>query len=178
MQKVHARPTYNLRNWNTWSSCTIFHVKNTRFTAVGMEPATLGLAYFSHNHSTHNTLVSIWDIHPPYFLFIWFKNEYLGSLNEFKWKSYQIQSFITFWDLQLWFWSCLHLRSFEIFELDFKCEKLKHRFSMHRWFQMKRLPTTKLHNFLTSSSFILVIFSSEVIWNIRIHYATPIFRDG
>ena len=34
------------------------------------------------------------------------------SLNEFKWKSFEIQSFITSWDLQLWCSKFFHSRSF------------------------------------------------------------------
>jgi hypothetical protein len=36
------------------------------------------------------------------------------------------------------------------------------------WFQIKKWSTTKFHNFLRSTTFILVVSSSEVIWKIQI----------
>jgi len=37
-------------------------------------------------------------------------------------------------------------------------------FSMTRWSQMKKLSTTKFHNFSRSTTFILIVYSNEVIW--------------
>ena len=46
---------------------------------------------------------------------------------------------------------------------NFKIFKFKRRFCMTRWFQIKMLPTTKFHNFLRSTKFILVICSSDIV---------------
>ena len=56
----------------------------------------------------------------------WFHSRYTNlslnylfeALNEFKWKSCQLKSFITFRDLQLSFWQYLHPRSFTKFEFQ------------------------------------------------------------
>ena len=60
-----------------------------------------------------------------------------------------------------------HLGSFSIRGLlknsNFQIFKFKRRFCMTIWFQIKMLPTTKFHNFLRSTKFILVICSSDIV---------------
>ena len=45
----------------------------------------------------------------------------------------------------------------------FKFKKFKYSFCMIRWFQNKKLSTTKFHNFLRSTKFIKRVFPSVVV---------------
>ena len=76
--------------------------------------------------------------------------------DDFKTKSYQLQSFIT-WDLQSLFREFFQPRLFK--KSNFKIFQIKTRFCMTRWTQIKKLPNTKFHNFSWSTEFILVILS-------------------
>ena len=77
-------------------------------------------------------------------------------------KKLPTTKFITFRDLQLWFWSFIHPKSFE--EFEFQMWENPGVVFLDRWFQMKKLWTKKVHNFSTSTSFVLVVSPSEVIW--------------
>ena len=83
-------------------------------------------------------------------------NDLFEVLNKFKSKSCQIQSFTTFWDLQLSFWYFLHPMSFTKFEFQMY-------FSLRRWFQIKKFSTAKLFNFWRSTTFILVFLSFDIV---------------
>ena len=69
-------------------------------------------------HYTTQSLVSILHFSPTYYtkprVYCLFE-----ALNEFKLKSCQLQSFITFRDLQLSFWKFLHPKPFTKFEVHF-----------------------------------------------------------
>jgi hypothetical protein len=83
------------------------------------------------------------------------------TINEFIWNCDLLQSFITFQDLHVIFWWFLHPRSFTKFE--FQIWKLHTNFSMIRWFQIKNLSITKFHCISRPTTFILVVFPSEVV---------------
>ena len=88
-------------------------------------------------------------------------NDLFEVLNKFKSKSCQIQSFTTFWDLQLSFWYFLHPMSFTKFE--FQIWEVQTYFSLTRWFQILKKSTTKLFNFWRSTIFILIFFSLDIV---------------
>ena len=51
---------------------------------------------------------------------------------------------------------------------NFKFEKFKHSFSWQDDPKSKKFSTTKLYNFLRSTTFILIVSPSEVVWKIQI----------
>ena len=83
-------------------------------------------------------------------------NDLFHVLNKFKLKNCQLQSFITFQDIQLSFWYFLYPMSFMKFE--FQISEVQMYFSLRRWFQIKKISTTRLFNFWRSTTFILVFF--------------------
>ena len=83
-------------------------------------------------------------------------NDLFHVQNKFKLKNCQLQSFITFQDLQLSFWYFLYPMSFMKFE--FQISGVQMYFSLRRWFQIKKNSTTRLFNFWRSTTFILVFF--------------------
>ena len=89
-----------------------------------------------------------------------------GILNKFKRKRCQLKVLWLFQDVQHWFWSFLDRRSFE--ELNFKCEKFKHNFSWINDFKKKKLSTITFYNFLRSTTLVLVISPSKIVWIIWI----------
>ena len=80
-------------------------------------------------------------------------NHNFSWVNDFNLKSCQLQIWTTFWGLQHLFWVFRHPRLFEN--------------SNFKWFQMKKLSTTKLHNFSRSTNFVLDASTSEIL---KYHY--------
>jgi hypothetical protein len=73
-------------------------------------------------------------------------NQFFEALNGFKFKTCQLQSFITFWDLQLSCGEFFHLRSFTKFE--FQIWDIQIWISLTIWYQIKK--SLKLQSFITS----------------------------
>jgi hypothetical protein len=73
-------------------------------------------------------------------------NMFFETLNGFKLRTCQLQSFITFWDLQLLCWAFFHLKSFMKFE--FQIWEIQIWISLTIWFQIKKI--CKLWSFITS----------------------------
>jgi hypothetical protein len=113
----------------------------------------------------HHTLICVHSsLHSPHIITTPSVNCFFKTLNVFKLKICQLQSFVTFWDLQLSFWE--YSRSFT--NLNFKFERFKHSFSLTIWFQIKKLWTTKFHNFVGSTTCILNVSPIEVVRKIQI----------
>jgi hypothetical protein len=95
----------------------IFHVKSHATWLPGFEPVTLVPGIPSSNHSTQNSLMCIlfrFTTYYPKSSINWL----FEALNEFKWKSCQLQSFLTFWDLQLLFFMFVYRRWFKKFKFQ------------------------------------------------------------
>jgi hypothetical protein len=96
--------------------------------------------------------------------------------DDFKWKSCQLQSCITFWDLQLLFWLFLHHIWGHLENSNFKFEKFKRNFP---W----KMISKKSCHLQSSITFILVISPSKVLWKFQIlvfnfYYSASIYRCG
>jgi hypothetical protein len=118
------------------------------------------------SQGTHKSMHSIWslngcDTYPPLLLHItltyiyirfWFLTYYpklclnwlFEALNKFKWKSCQLQSFITFRDLQLSF--CSFSVQGRLQNLNFKFKKFKRSFPWQDDFKWK---SYQLQSFIT-----------------------------
>jgi hypothetical protein len=98
--------------------------------------------------------------------------------DDFKWKSCQLQSVITFWDYNFHFFY-LSIRG-RLKNSNFKFLEIQTLFFLTRWFQIKKLSTIKFHNFLGSTTFILVVSPSEVvykIWISNLRNSNKVFLD-
>jgi hypothetical protein len=91
-----------------------------------LEPPTSSFMCWSPNHSTYKTLILLGYSSSLFYPTLVLKCVF-RILNEFKWKSYQLQSFISFWYLQLWFWSFFHPRSIWIIWIS-NVRKFNHNF--------------------------------------------------
>ena len=97
--------------------CSIFSQFLHTLRRPGFEPAT-SLSRTISSTTTPNIHLCPQSILIPHVLY---KNEYkliVWGPKLIQMKSCQLQSFITFQDLQLWYWSFLHPRSFEEFEFQ------------------------------------------------------------
>ena len=110
-KKFYPRRPHRTATHVQVASHTIFRVKNTHFMATGIKPATSHPTCYSFNYSTPYSLC-------PYEIFSLFYYTHLilkwvfGTLNDLKWKYFQLQRCITFRYLQLSFWLFLNPRLF------------------------------------------------------------------
>ena len=90
-----------------------------RYAAGGIRTLNLSLACnLLYNWTTHSFVSILYFLSPTYYTKL-SVNYLFEALNEFKLKSCQLQSSITFWDLRLLFWLFSHPKSFTKFKVHF-----------------------------------------------------------